>query len=52
MSQSISYLDGLPGVLAVIVFFHHFFYIYYPEIIFGGNYTDFSNSAAFGALKE
>lgn len=51
MSQRISYLDGLRGVLAVIVFLHHFFYIYYPEIIFGGDFLTYSNSGSFGALK-
>ena len=51
MSQRISYLDGLRGVLAVIVFLHHFFYIYFPELIFGGDYASFSNSGTFGALK-
>jgi peptidoglycan/LPS O-acetylase OafA/YrhL len=35
------YLDGLRGVLAIIVFVHHFFYIFYPDIIFGGNYQEY-----------
>lgn len=51
MSSRISYLDGLRGVLAVIVFLHHFFYIYYPELIFGGDYASFSSSGPFGSLK-
>lgn len=51
MSQRISYLDGLRGILAVIVFLHHFLYIYYPELIFGGDYASFTSSGAFGSLK-
>jgi peptidoglycan/LPS O-acetylase OafA/YrhL len=51
MAPRILYLDGLRGVLAVIVFLHHFFYIYYPELIFGGDYASFSTSGTFGALK-
>src|SRR5688572_2860924 len=35
------YLDGLRGILAIIVFLHHFFYIFYPDIIFGGNYEEY-----------
>lgn len=34
----IRYLDGLRGVLAVIVFVHHFLYAFYPDLIFGGEY--------------
>ena len=41
MRDRILYLDGLRGILAIIVFLHHFFYAFYPELIFGGNYQDF-----------
>jgi peptidoglycan/LPS O-acetylase OafA/YrhL len=34
------YLDGLRGILAIIVFLHHFFYAFYPDIIFGGQYFE------------
>jgi peptidoglycan/LPS O-acetylase OafA/YrhL len=40
-SSRINYLDGLRGLLAIIVFFHHFLYAFAPDIIFGGSYTDF-----------
>jgi len=50
MPPRILYLDGLRGVLALIVFFHHFLYIYYPEVIFGGSYEHFSQSG-FTGLK-
>jgi len=44
-SNRINYLDGLRGVLALIVFVHHFLYAFYPEIIFGGNYQEFLSNA-------
>lgn len=37
----IYYLDGLRGVLALIVFIHHFLYIFYPELMVGGSYQKF-----------
>lgn len=33
----IRYLDGLRGLLAVIVFVHHFLYAFYPWLVFGGD---------------
>jgi peptidoglycan/LPS O-acetylase OafA/YrhL len=35
------YLDGLRGILAIIVFLHHFVYVFYPDMLFGGPYTEF-----------
>src|SRR4051812_10039992 len=40
----VRYLDGLRGILAVIVFFHHFFYAFFPEIIIGGSHEEFINT--------
>jgi len=37
----LQYLDGLRAILAIIVFLHHYFYIFYPDIIFGGQYSEF-----------
>ncbi len=36
MTTRIRYLDGLRGILAVIVFIHHFLYAFYPWLVFGG----------------
>ncbi len=41
------YLDGLRGILALIVFFHHFFYAFYGDIIFGGSYNEFLSGNQF-----
>ncbi len=41
------YLDGLRGVLALIVFLHHFLYAFYGDIIFGGNYQEFLSGNRF-----
>jgi peptidoglycan/LPS O-acetylase OafA/YrhL len=38
MNERIRYLDGLRGVLAIIVFLHHYFYAFCPKLIFGENY--------------
>ncbi len=51
MPPRILYLDGLRGVLALIVFFHHYLYIYYPEFIFGGSFTEFSLRSGYNGLK-
>jgi peptidoglycan/LPS O-acetylase OafA/YrhL len=40
-NERIRYLDGLRGLLAVIVFVHHFLYAFCPTIIFGGTYQEF-----------
>jgi peptidoglycan/LPS O-acetylase OafA/YrhL len=45
------YLDGLRGVLALIVFFHHFLYAFYGKIIFGGSYQEFLSSGHFSTYK-
>ena len=50
-SHRIKYLDGLRGVLAVIVFVHHYFYLFCPDLVFGGNYEDFTNTGAFSFYK-
>ena len=40
-NERIHYLNGLRGILALIVFIHHFFYAFYPDLVFGGNSTEF-----------
>jgi peptidoglycan/LPS O-acetylase OafA/YrhL len=40
-NERIQYLDGLRGLLAIIVFVHHFLYAFCPAIIFGGTYQEF-----------
>lgn len=40
-TQRVTYLNGLRGILAVIVFIHHFFYLFCPDFIFGGSYEAF-----------
>lgn len=35
-AKRIYYLDGLRGILAIIVFVHHFLYAFFPEVVFGG----------------
>ncbi len=37
------YLNGLRGILAVIVFIHHFLFAFCPDLVFGGNYPDFAS---------
>jgi peptidoglycan/LPS O-acetylase OafA/YrhL len=37
----IHYLDGLRGLLAMIVFIHHFLYIFYPGAMLGGSVPEF-----------
>jgi len=39
--QRILYLDGLRGLLAIVVFIHHFLYTFCPTVIFGGGYEEF-----------
>ncbi|PBQ32109.1 hypothetical protein CNR22_10110 [Sphingobacteriaceae bacterium] len=51
MTDRIRYLDGLRGVLAIIVFVHHYFYAFCPEMIFGGTYQNFQNSGPFSFYK-
>lgn len=51
MNDRIRYLDGLRGILAVIVFVHHFFYAFCPEIIFGGDFESFQHSGSFSFYK-
>lgn len=51
MNGRIRYLDGLRGVLAIIVFVHHYFYAFWPELIFGGNYQDFQSTGPFSFYK-
>lgn len=51
MNDRIRYLDGLRGVLAVVVFVHHYFYAFCPELIFGGNYQQFQSSGPFTFYK-
>lgn len=40
-NERIHYLNGLRGILAVIVFLHHYFYLFAPDFIFGGSYDQF-----------
>ena len=40
-TERINYLNGLRGILAIIVFIHHFFYLFAPDFIFGGSYDQF-----------
>jgi peptidoglycan/LPS O-acetylase OafA/YrhL len=51
MSDRVRYLDGLRGVLAVIVFVHHFFYAFCPEFIFGGPYPEFLRTGPYSFYK-
>lgn len=50
-AERIKYLDGLRGVLAVIVFIHHFFYAFCPDLIFGGNYEYYLHRGPFSFYK-
>lgn len=43
-NSRLAYLDGLRGLLAAIVFVHHFFYLFYPQFIFGGPPADFAHN--------
>lgn len=43
-ASRLTYLDGLRGVLALIVFIHHFIYAFCPHIIFGGAFPEFVSS--------
>jgi len=40
--ERIHFLNGLRGILAVIIFIHHFFYLFAPSFIFGGTFEQFS----------
>ncbi len=51
MSDRVRFLDGLRGILACIVFVHHFFYAFWPNIIFGGSYDEFTHTGPFTGLK-
>lgn len=51
MNSRILYLDGLRGILAIIVFLHHFLYLFYPELIFGGNYDTFIKQGPFSIYR-
>ncbi|MBL7930950.1 MAG: acyltransferase [Bacteroidia bacterium] len=51
MSDRVRFLDGLRGILACIVFVHHFFYAFWPNIVFGGPYEEFSSTSAFSGYK-
>lgn len=41
----IRYLDGLRGILAIIVFIHHFLFAFCPELVFGGDLESFKSGA-------
>lgn len=45
-NNRIKYLDGLRGLLAIVVFFHHFLYAFYPELIFGGSQQEFLDQSS------
>lgn len=51
MNSRLLYLDGLRGILAIIVFLHHFFYAFCPDLIFGGNYAYYLNTGPFSFYK-
>lgn len=51
MNSRILYLDGLRGILAIIVFLHHFLYLFYPELIFGGSYETFIKQGPFSIQR-
>ena len=51
MNERIKYLDGLRGVLAVIVFVHHYFYAFCPDLIFGGNFDNYQHTGPFSFYK-
>jgi len=40
-NNRLHYLDGLRGILAVIVFVHHYLYAFCPDVVFGGDYREF-----------
>jgi len=42
--ERILFLNGLRGVLALVVFLHHFFYLFVPDLVFGGTYQQFVNN--------
>lgn len=41
----IKYLDGLRGILAIVVFIHHFLYAFYPYLVFGGDPVTFKTGS-------
>ncbi len=45
------FIEGLRGLLAVVVFLHHFFYMFYPQFIFGGFANHFSDTSPFSMYK-
>ncbi|WP_317899122.1 acyltransferase family protein [Aurantibacillus circumpalustris] len=49
--QRVRYLDGLRGVLAIIVFLHHFFYAFCPDLIFGGKYDYYLHTGPLSFYK-
>lgn len=51
MNDRIRFLDGLRGVLAVIVFMHHYFYAFCPDLIFGGSYENYLHTGPFSPYK-
>lgn len=51
MNARVFYLDGLRGILAIIVFLHHYFYAFCPDLIFGGNYSYYLNNGPFSFYK-
>src|SRR6218665_1438985 len=40
-NERIHYLNGLRGILAIVVFVHHYLYAFYPDLIFGGTRQEF-----------
>lgn len=45
------YLDGLRGLLAVVVFVHHFFYAFYPDLVFGGSVEEYLHGSAYSIKR-
>lgn|GEM_PF-1745183 len=51
INERVRYLDGLRGVLAIIVFIHHYFYAFCPELIFGGSFESYNSTGPFSFYK-
>jgi peptidoglycan/LPS O-acetylase OafA/YrhL len=47
----VRYLDGLRGILALVVFLHHYLYVFAPSVIFGGEYREFMRTGKYTLPK-
>lgn len=50
-TNRIKHLDGLRGILALIVFIHHLLFAFFPEVIFGGAEQEFMNTSQFNLKR-